>query len=1219
MAALNEFLSALVSATPDAFRLIYGDAAAEITTPETLEAALDAAGSEPLYLDPVTANGDVPFLYSFTENAQADQWQDDVVKPTAVLFKDGLLICAYALDTAAKDTEEVRALADAMAGYLTDPIPTPGANGWEVVHFDPDHYVTYDALADIYQEEAPPAPETLVETPAVQTEGYALPWEEEDHGTLNDAKLLSPFRLDDPRYGQEMTISIGKNRESMQWGPKAMPVWTFVDMLSRHREDKNKDGLSFVLAEIVGNQRKKAAVKACYGVGLDIDVGVAGSVIDEALVNLGCLAVRYTTHSHAKASTKVLKDRIAKWCKKNDIAEGVTQDSIVRFLREESRWDESIIKTVEYVDDVHDPEGFMVQLDHIPMPKHRVVLPLAEPFIPTAVAKTHDEGMKMWGDVCRALAKALGDLPLDRSAVDPSRLFYFPRHAAKRPFETRIVGGDLLDWKSLDLASGPADLDDVTTDDPALALLLNEVKATDKAKPKSKSTTEEGRDLGRWSIKAAGGFQIVDLIKDHAEDRVRTNGAHKIDIECPFDEEHSDPGNPEDKGCFAVNAGDGPSEIFTIKCQHDSCSQRTNLDFLGKMLKDGWFDRDAIDDPTYNALLEEGAEGLSEEGEKIKAEDDAREVYEKLVDALTEDSSDEDVEDCLKAVIEANLPPRRAIQIENKVRKALGMTAPNFTKLMRAVQKNVARDQNEKGEIKDPKGRLVFMYENSFNFDEAFDACFKTLTLTNKKDQEPTFCCVQTDPVRLNRNPKTGRITFDTLNEKALWSEMNKRMTFMRRTDKGDGTREAIPKEVGDYVYQQAYTELPQSPEIIYTPLFTADGDLVMTPGYKPDLNILMANTNFTVAVPQSPSWDEVEEAVKFLREEVLIDFPFLDYDLNGEERREPSEANALAMIITPFMRRMINGCTPVFFVSKPTPGTGGTLLGKLPMLLFDGQESAPMRYTQNEEEMQKSLLSAIIETRSHLFFDDVKEFNNRALLQSITAQEIGGRMLGKTANISRPNLFNWIGTGNNPIVLSEMERRIVWVRLNGKTVDIQTRVFRHKDFTDFLHTNRSKIVGYILTMIQYWIDLEKPMFEERKRASFEDWSRKVGGVLKACGIEGFLDNRASAIADMDETAIRAFVKEWIKKFGFEKVLTGKLFDHAYGMEMDIIEGNNDDQKKRMFQKKMHNLDGRAFRIDNLDYLVRSGLSEEGDPMFFLQRVDQFLAEETPQPDPIAA
>lgn len=1219
MAALQDFLSALAAATQDPLRLLYGDDfPVDVTDGPSIEAAVVQAGDEPLYLNPVTVNGDVPFLYAFTENAVEDEWQDLIgVKPTVVLFNigeggEGRMITAFALEEAARaDDPAVIALAEAMGGGLNDPIPTPDANGWRMLHCDLEIYTPLAALEDAYG--AAPLPEAA---PVVLAEGESPPWEADDYGTLNDAKLLTAFDINDPRYAQEMIISTGGNRESKNWLKKPMPVAQFVALLASHREDKKKDGLAFVLAEILGTERKKAAVAGCYGVGLDIDVGVPGAVIDEALVKMGCLAIRYTTHSHAKASTKLLKDRITRWAAKNGMDE-VNQETIVRFLREESRWDEGIIASVDYVGDVQEPEGFMVDIQHIPMPKHRVVLPLAQVFEPTKVAKTHDEGMKMWGLVCHALAKALGDLPLDRSAVDPSRLFYFPRHAPNRPHETSIIGGDLLDWKSLKL-DGAADQDPVS-DDPAMQALLTGIKADEKAKPKSKSTTEEGRGLGRWSIKAAGGFQIVDVIKDHCDDRIRTNGAHKIDIECPFDEEHSDPGNPEDKGCFAVNAGDGPSEIFTIKCQHDSCSQRTNLDFLGKMVKDDWFAAEVLEDPSYNASMDEGAPEPTPEAKKIIAEDDAREVYEKLVEGLTEDSSDDDVEDCIRAVIEAALPARRQGVVDAKIKKVLGMNATIYNKMVADIKRSLNKDQNEKGAVKDPKGRLVFAYENDFNFDEAFDACFKTLHHTNKKDGEPTFCCVQNEIVRLDRNPKTGRISFVNQTDQSLRSEMNKRMTFMRRTDKSDGTREAIPKEVATYVYEQAYTELPQSPEIIYTPLFTRDGDLVMSPGYKEELNIIMANTNFTVDVPEAPTWDQVEEARDFLLNEVLVDFPFLDYDSSGNENRSASEANALAMIITPFMRRMIKGVTPVFFVAKPTPGTGGTLLGKLPMILFDGQESAPMRYSQSEEEMQKSLLSAIIETRSHLFFDDVKEFNNRALLQSITAQEIGGRRLGSTQNISRPNLFNWIATGNNPIVLSEMERRIVWVRLNGKTVDIQSRTYKHTDYSGFLIENRSKIVGYILTMIQYWIDVGKPSFEERKRASFEDWSRKVGGVLQACGIEGFLDNRSSPIADMDEAAIRQFSKEWLKKFGYEKAAASKLFEHAMSMELDILEGNNDDQKKTRFMKKLRDLDGRALQIENYNYLVRSGTNDEGDPVMFLQRLEEFYANQTPPAEPLAA
>ena len=75
-------------------------------------------------------------------------------------------VCVRAgLDTLLQACEP--ALAEAMAGYLTDPIPTPGANGWTLEHFAGDHFVPYAQLADLYAEEAPAAPEALIDTPAV--------------------------------------------------------------------------------------------------------------------------------------------------------------------------------------------------------------------------------------------------------------------------------------------------------------------------------------------------------------------------------------------------------------------------------------------------------------------------------------------------------------------------------------------------------------------------------------------------------------------------------------------------------------------------------------------------------------------------------------------------------------------------------------------------------------------------------------------------------------------------------------------------------------------------------------------------------------------------------------------------------------------------------------------------------------------------------------------
>ena len=57
-----------------------------------------------------------------------------------------------------------------------------------------------------------------------------------------------------------------------------------------------------------------------------------------------------------------------------------------------------------------------------------------------------------------------------------------------------------------------------------------------------------------------------------------------------------------------------------------------------------------------------------------------------------------------------------------------------------------------------------------------------------------------------------------------------------------------------------------------------------------------------------------MRDAVRLLRDELLGEFPFVD---------EADVANALAMVLTPFLRLVIDGPTPLFLVDAPRPGTG--------------------------------------------------------------------------------------------------------------------------------------------------------------------------------------------------------------------------------------------------------------------------------------------------------
>lgn len=251
-------------------------------------------------------------------------------------------------------------------------------------------------------------------------------------------------------------------------------------------------------------------------------------------------------------------------------------------------------------------------------------------------------------------------------------------------------------------------------------------------------------------------------------------------------------------------------------------------------------------------------------------------------------------------------------------------------------------------------------------------------------------------------------------------------------------------------------------------------------------------------------------------------------------------------------------------------------------------------------------LLAAVLETRSHMFFDDVRAFNNRALLQSLTARNIGGRVLGSTKTAERPNTVNWVATGNNPDIQSEMARRVVDIRLNLKNVDVQNRSFKHPHLFTWVKDNRGELVWAVLTLIQNWIALGMPRFEERSRASFEEWAAQVGGVLMSAGIEGFLDNAdRRKVADMHDAAIREFAHEWLRRFGKNKPATmAELFTFAKDSQLDICDGANEDQQKMRFMRRLPTMEERTFKINGRDYMVRSALNEAGAITYYLNQLE---------------
>ncbi len=403
--------------------------------------------------------------------------------------------------------------------------------------------------------------------------------------SYHDARIIAPYSPDEPHYLTPLKITLGAHAKADEWEPsKAIPhVRALFDMLAHHPEKPKKDGLAFVSGELIPGPRAKTAAKAMYALTFDFDRGTDPDAIDAGFLKLGCAFLRYSSFTNGKTRSDFARDAVAKFlkCSKSEIDSAAMQ----RYVREKERWVEKVAATAELIEVKQVSGGFKCFISHAPLHKNRVIVPLAAPFVIDDYENLQ-EATKAWNALYFGVAESIGLLDhIDRTGADLNRLFYVPRHPKGGAHDTVIAGGALLDPSALDFSNPWA------------------VEAETIGGKGNKSKTPEGKALAPWSINHAAGFQIADAIRDHCAEKIREDKGDRLEIECPNDAAHHDAGNPDDRGCIAINAGEGRSEIFTVSCRHDSCQGMTAFDMLGLMLKepDDWFARDVLESPDYNA------------------------------------------------------------------------------------------------------------------------------------------------------------------------------------------------------------------------------------------------------------------------------------------------------------------------------------------------------------------------------------------------------------------------------------------------------------------------------------------------------------------------------------------------------------------------------------------------------------------------------------------
>jgi hypothetical protein len=305
--------------------------------------------------------------------------------------------------------------------------------------------------------------------------------------------------------------------------------------------------------------------------------------------------------------------------------------------------------------------------------------------------------------------------------------------------------------------------------------------------------------------------------------------------------------------------------------------------------------------------------------------------------------------------------------------------------------------------------------------------------------------------------------------------------------------------------------------------------ELVRTPGYDAESGYFLDPHQDIVIpeIPSNPSPDDVADALAAI-DDCFGDFPFDDGAFG--EAGQASFANFLAFLLSFFMRGVIAGHVPISFVVKPAPGTGASLLISNAIYLATGKAGATETdLAGDKDEWRKTLFAASLSGKTYFWLDNVgHKLDSAAVANYVTMDVATGRILGKSEHAEAKIRMIWVFAGNNIGVSEELARRCSPIRLDAKVERPNKRAssaFKYpgEKLREHIATNHGDLVGACLVLIQNWVAHGAKPWEGTPMTSFEEWSKKIGGVLAAAGVDGFLGN----LGIMDQAAEDGGIGDW--------------------------------------------------------------------------------------------
>jgi hypothetical protein len=426
-------------------------------------------------------------------------------------------------------------------------------------------------------------------------------------------------------------------------------------------------------------------------------------------------------------------------------------------------------------------------------------------------------------------------------------------------------------------------------------------------------------------------------------------------------------------------------------------------------------------------------------------------------------------------------------------------------------------------------------------------------------------------PVKIEEDEHGGLITVE-LDVDRMRYEMARTANWVAMTK--DGLKKSKPPL--DVVRDVLVSPLkfPVLENIVRVPIFAKDGTLQVEAGYHEKTRSYYAPPDrlSIPEVPKNPTKADVAEAKRWIFDELLCDFPFSS---------DADRAHAIALLLLPFCRAMIDGLTPLHFIEASGQGSGKGLLAKVLLSISCDSNVGIIPPPRDDEEVRKAITARLIEGRSAVLIDNITRLDSPVLSAALTADIWDDRLLGKNKTVRLPISWIWAATGNNAIVSTDIARRSIRIRLTPQEEKPWLRHnFKHKNLIAWTKSRRSRLIWSALTLIQSWISAGRPEADITPLGSFEDWTRVMGGILKHAEIPGFLGNIVEFYdtADTESGIWREFVNEWWEVWEDKKVKISDLFQIAEKIDgFDLGKGATERAQKTALGMKLKKMRDRIF------------------------------------------